>query len=204
MISRTKKVLSALALAGALAMGVAAPAYAEGNTDDDYPVVTPSPQPGVTVSGSFSGTGTVTLEFAPGAFAGLETITFSFTGEFAFSASLANMAPMAVETAQLGTRTSGADGSTQVAVVLPSNATGTYTLTGTSASRPGGVSASFVVPAAEGGPVTTDESGNVIANTGTDSTLLLTAWIGGGILVLAGGSILVARTVRRNREGVHS
>jgi hypothetical protein len=200
MISRTKKVLTALVIAGALAMGVAAPAYAQGNEDDDYPAVTPSPEPAVTITGTITAGATITVTFEAGSFSGFETVSLTLTGEFALSATLANMAKFAVETKPLGTRTSGGDGSVAVNLVLPSNATGVYTITGTSASRPGGVSRSFNVPAA----VQVDDNGNVIANTGTDGAMLLTAWVGGGLLVLAGGSILVARMVRRNREGVHS
>ncbi|WP_396643245.1 hypothetical protein [Microbacterium sp.] len=194
MISRTKKVLSALALAGALAMGVAAPAYAE-----NYPPVTPAPEANIVITGTVTPGATITVTFPAAVFANAETVTFILTGESASGASLANMVKFAVETANLGSRTAAADGSVNARVVLPSNASGTYTLTGTSASQPGGVSAAIRVSAAGG-----DSGGDAIAETGTDSTLLLTAWIGGGVLVLAGGSILVARTVRRNREGVHS
>ncbi|MGM1017360.1 MAG: hypothetical protein ACQEW8_07480 [Actinomycetota bacterium] len=44
------------------------------------------------------------------------------------------------------------------------------------------------------------EAGYALATTGANSDALLTLWIGGGALVLAGGGVAVASAVRRNRN----
>lgn len=44
--------------------------------------------------------------------------------------------------------------------------------------------------------------GGSLPATGADNSALLGVWVGGGALVLAGGALAVAATVRRNRQSV--
>ena len=130
--------------------------------------------------------------FAPG-----EAVSISLTGENASAASLA-FVKFAVQTQVLGTVDATADGGLDaVQITLPDNATGTYTITATSASNPVGVSAT--VTAVTGGGTTPDDSDDLAA-TGLDSEALLAVWIAGGALLLVGGGITVASVVRRNKQ----
>lgn len=127
--------------------------------------------------------------FAPG-----ESVTISLTGESALGASL-GFVKFAVETKSLGTVTaSGSGGVAPVKITLPSNASGRYTVLATSESNPTGVTAYVAAAAATG----TDDDN--LATTGLDNAALLPIWLGGGALVLAGGGLAVAATVRRNRK----
>ncbi|MBW8761788.1 MAG: hypothetical protein JF592_04270 [Microbacterium sp.] len=126
--------------------------------------------------------------FAPG-----ESVTISLTGESALGATLGYV-KFAVETKALGAVTATADGGVSSAkITLPSNASGRYTVLATSESNPTGVTA-YVTAAATG----SDDDN--LATTGLDNSALLPIWLGGGALVLAGGGLAVAATVRRNRK----
>lgn len=131
--------------------------------------------------------------FLPG-----EPVTISITGENASGASLAFI-KMAVETNTLGTVEANADGGMDaVSIQLPTNATGTYTILATSPSNPTGVAAYVTAAAPGSGDAGVDDDS--LATTGANSDALLTLWIGGGALVLAGGGVAVASAVRRNRN----
>jgi hypothetical protein len=154
-----------------------------------------TPPPSGTVSSTTVGPGGSFTFGAPAdVFEPGETVTISLTGENASGATL-GFVKFAVETQALGTVTAGSNGGFgAVKITLPSNASGRYTVLATSASNPVGISASVTTSTSSG----TDDDG--LAATGLDSAALLPIWIGGGALVLAGGGLAVAATVRRNRK----
>ncbi len=125
----------------------------------------------VTSNGPVSVTG-----FEPGA-----TVTFTLVGEGVGPGNLAAV-KFAVTSTQV-TKTADSSGVATATVTLPANASGTYTLSATGAratSEAGG--------------------GSTLPSTGGDSESLLGIWVGGGALVLAGATVAVAATVRRNRQ----
>lgn len=119
-----------------------------------------------------------------------ESVTFTLTGENAAGATLAYV-KFAVSTSAPITKAANASGGVSVQVTLPSNASGTYTLTGVAAS--GTATASIAATTSAG-------AAGTLPSTGFESDSLLGIWIGGGALVLAGSAVAVAATVRRNRQ----
>jgi len=164
---RFTKAVAAAAVAAALVF--AAPAMAQAYTPGDaIDVVSDAP---FTVSGNvytFSG-------FEPGA-----TVTFTLSGENAAAGSLAIVKFEVNSTST--TKIADSSGLAPVAVTLPPNPTGKYTLKVTGKLAP------------------TDAGGGTLPSTGGNSESLLGIWVGGGALVLAGATVAVAATVRRNRE----
>lgn len=135
---------------------------------------TPSGPDTVTITGS----GTVPFSgFEPGA-----QVVFTLVGENASGATLA-YAKIVRDSAST-TKTADSTGAASVAVTLPANASGSYTLSASGARADS---------TAGGGSST-------LPSTGGDSDSLLGIWVGGGALVLAGATVAVATTVRRNRE----
>ncbi|TXK15390.1 LPXTG cell wall anchor domain-containing protein [Microbacterium saccharophilum] len=140
-----------------------------------------------------------TVTIAPGApvtitftgFAPNELVRFFLTGENASGATLAAAKFVYQTNVPIGSKTATAAGAVAPTVTLPSNATGSYTLTATGATSTASATATITVAAASGG--------STLPNTGGDSGQLLGLWIGGGALLLAGGGIAVATTVRRQR-----
>lgn len=116
-----------------------------------------------------------TYDFA--GFAPNTSVSASLSGENAAGASLAAV-KFAVTSTSI-TKTTDAAGNVSVAVTLPADASGSYTLT---------------VAAVSGSGTGT------LPSTGGDSDSLLGIWVGGGALLLAGATIAVATTVRRNRQ----
>lgn len=151
------------------------------------------PAPSTVVSGN-----NVTINFEPGSFSSNETVTIFLNGFNASAATLATIKTASNGPARLGTVESSANGSAGTTIVLPSNATGTYTVTGTSPSRPEGVSVTFTVA----GTGTGGDGGGQgsLPATGMDSGSLLGLWVGGGALVLAGGAVAVGTAVHRQRK----
>ncbi|BDV29751.1 hypothetical protein [Microbacterium terricola] len=178
-----KNSLKAFAAATLLAAAlVATPMVANAATDEGYP-------PSSTVNGSVTVApgGTVTVPFT--GFEPNEGVSFTLTGENASGATLA-FVKFAVVTADLGTKDADASGAVSATVTLPSNASGDYTLQAT-----GEVSG-----AADPVILSTGVATGELGATGVDGNALLGLWIGGGALVLAGASIAVAGTVRRQRQ----
>ncbi|WAC68495.1 LPXTG cell wall anchor domain-containing protein [Microbacterium sp. SL75] len=161
-----KKAGVSAALAGALLF--AAPAVAQA-----YVPTAPGTQT-VTINNS----GPVTFNVAPGA-----TVNFVLVGYNANQAGLAT-ANLPVSSKSI-TKVADASGSATVAVTLPADRRGTYTL---SATPTGGAAGGTNAGGSTGLPAT-----------GFDANSMLGIWVGGGALVLAGGTIAVATTVRRNR-----
>lgn len=179
------KVTAATALvAGALFI---APSVASATT------YTP-PASGVVSSSTTTAGGTVSFSVPAGVFEAGEPVTISITGENALGASL-GFVKFAVETKALGTVTANASGGVDPArITLPSNASGRYTILATSPSNPTGVVAYITIS----GAAASEDDG--LANTGLDNAALLPIWVAGGVLVLAGGGLAVAATVRHNRK----
>jgi hypothetical protein len=170
---RTKLAAVAIAVAAIVAAPAAAHAYS--------PV---APGGGTVAPG---GTTTLAYEFAP-----LETVTFTLTGENAQGATLA--AVKTVVNSKVLVKDANAEGDVTVTVTLPSNATGSYTLTavGEASGAASPVTLTAVAGAAGGGG---------LPATGVDSASLMGVWIGGGVLLLGGLAVTVF-AVRRQRETV--
>ena len=129
-----------------------------------------------------------------------ETVSFTLSGENGAGASLAS-AVSAVSTANI---VKGADssGSVSVTVTLPSDATGSYTLTGTGLSSGSFGSIVFSAGSSTGGSssggTTSGGSTGGLPNTGaTIPTLGL--WAGGGLLALGAAFVIVLTIVRRQK-----
>ena len=174
------------ALAIAVAAVFAAPAVASAYTSD--PVVVSAP--GALVPGT---PGTVSFTD----FAANEGVTFTLRGENASGGSLAFVAFVVDSTSV--TKAADAEGNASVEVTLPSNASGSYELTGTG-QESGTVASTTISVAATGSGAGGEGGGGVLQNTGFDGDALLGLWVGGGVLVLAGASIAVATSVRRARR----
>jgi hypothetical protein len=194
---RLLKAAAATAIAAVAVLAVPTAA----NAETDYPP-TVGVGDGVTVvAGS-----TASVPFS--GFEPSEPVTFFLSGENASAASLAFVKFAYEENVNLGTREADASGAVTARVVLPANATGTYTLVADGATS-GDTATTITVTTAGGGAGTgtgtgtgsdTGSNSNVIAETGGDSGALLGIWVGGGALLLAGASLAVASTVRRNRS----
>ncbi|GAA3025155.1 hypothetical protein [Microbacterium dextranolyticum] len=144
-----------------------------------------------TVSVTITSSGTVPVSgFQPGA-----SVTFTLVGE---NASQASFATVKIARESISTsRTADASGVAAVYVNLPAGASGSYTLSasGARADAAGGNGGGA------GGSTGGDTSaGSTLPSTGGNSESLLGIWVGGGALVLAGATVAVAATVRRNRE----
>lgn len=167
-----------LAVVAVFAVPMAASAY----VPDDQVTVTGSAVPGGTV--------TVTIDEA---FSAGEDVSFSVTGEEGFTLATFKLAP-ATNTI---TKTASADGSASVAIGLPEDATGTYTVTATGLTSGTVATAAVTVSAADGGA----------ADPGTDDGLpvtggeisMLTVWIAAGALLLGAALISTMIIVRRQR-----
>lgn len=152
------------------------------------------PASGIVSSSTVEPGGVVSFSVPAGVFEPGETISISLTGENALGATL-GFVKFAVETKSLGTVPANTGGGVDPArITLPSNASGRYTILATSPSNPTGVAAYITI---SGSGVSDDDD---LAATGLDNAALLPLWIGGGALVLAGGGLAVATTVRRNRK----
>lgn len=179
---RLTKAAAAVAIAAAAVF--AAPAMANAYTPNTPDAGSVTIAPGGAAIVPFT-------DFLPG-----ESVSFTLTGENGAGATLA-FAKFVVNSTSL-TKNAAADGSVSVSVTLPSNAAGTYTLTGTAAS--GSATANIDSGVALAGGTGGAGGAGSLPATGGDSDALLGIWIGGGALVLAGAAVAVGATVRRNRQ----
>lgn len=116
-----------------------------------------------------------------------ENVTITITGQDGHSAAF-GMVRFVISTGSI-TRTSGADGALDtVHITLPPSASGVYNIAAISRSSAGGT-ASASITGADGLPTTGGDSGQLIG-----------VWVGGGALVLAGLTVLVALAARRRRD----
>ena len=130
---------------------------------------------------------TVAFSCAARTFGANEPVTITVTGQDGRDVAFA-MAHFAISTGSI-TRTSGADGALDtVRLTLPSSASGVYNIAAISRSSAGGT-ASASITGADGLPTTGGDSGQLIG-----------VWVGGGALVLAGITVLVALAARRRRD----
>ncbi|MBF4561432.1 LPXTG cell wall anchor domain-containing protein [Microbacterium sp. VKM Ac-2870] len=126
-----------------------------------------------TVTVTVTGNGPVTVPgFQPGV-----QVTFTLVGEGVGPGNLAAV-KFAVTSTSL---TKTADSSGVATATVQGLPAGSYTLSAT------------------GARVSTD-AGGTLPSTGGNSDSLLGIWVGGGALVLAGATVAVAATVRRNRQ----
>lgn len=153
--------------------------------------------PDSTVSANGTAGGTSTVAFGAGSFANGESVTFTLTG--------ATSATLTVFKAAMNsslTKAASATGGASVAVALPSNASGSYTLTGNGATA--SVSSVITVTAADGGLANTGKApaatGKSLASTGYNVPMLI-VWAAAGILLLGIALAVVRTTVRRHRVG---
>ncbi len=142
------------------------------------------PSSSVTVSGSVTPGGTVTVSFASGSFAANESVGFSVTGNGTATLSMFRAATVTT------TKVASATGAVSVNVTLPANASGTYTLTATGVTSGNiGTASLTVVPA---------DAGRSLARTGSTLPMLL-IWTAGGAGVLGIALFVVLGLVRRQR-----
>ncbi len=128
-----------------------------------------------TVSVSVTSAGPVPITgFQPGA-----TVTFTLVGEGVTGANLAVVKFAVTSTSVTKTANSSGVATAEVRNV-PAGAQWTLSATGARSSSEAG--------------------GSTLPSTGGDSESLLGIWVGGGALVLAGATVAVAATVRRNRQ----
>ncbi|MGN7188359.1 LPXTG cell wall anchor domain-containing protein [Microbacterium enclense] len=175
---------ASVALAGALLL--AAPAVAEAYVPTDPNTITFE----ITESGPVGAGG-----FQPGA-----QVTGTLVGKGIGPNNLAT-ANLPVTAASI-TKTADASGVATINVILPENPSGSYTLAVSGARADGSTGTGGTAPAGTGGTSaggTTDASGSLPA-TGMDANSLLGFWVGGGALVLAGATVAVVATARRNRS----
>lgn len=174
--------IAALATAAVFAMPAAANA--------DY-----VPDANIIVTGEIVPGGVVTTSFTDGSFTPGETINFAITGEPTPTLGALGLVSGTLNT----TGSADANGATSINFVLPSNATGAYTVIATGAlSGDIGIATVSVTPA-DAGPGT-DTGPDGLVNTG--STLpAMVIWGSIGAL-LVGTALVVALTVRRNRARV--
>ncbi|WP_285026162.1 hypothetical protein [Plantibacter sp. ME-Dv--P-122b] len=146
----------------------------------------------IVVTGNVAPGGTFDVTFTDGAFQPNEDVSLALTGENATGATLA-----AVDTKTL-VKTASATGSVVLTVTLPTNATGTYTVTGTGLSSQliGTITVTVKAAAAGGG------AGNGgLADTGFNTPAFL-VWGAAGAVVLGAALIAVFVMIRRQRAGV--
>jgi LPXTG-motif cell wall-anchored protein len=113
--------------------------------------------------------------FQPGA-----TVTFTLVGEGVTGPNLA--AVKFAVTSTTVTKTADSSGVATATVVGTPPAGSSWTLSAT------------------GARASSEAGGGTLPSTGGDSESLLGIWVGGGALVLAGATVAVAATVRRNRQ----
>ncbi|MCJ1706819.1 hypothetical protein [Microbacterium sp. VKM Ac-2923] len=180
---------ASLALAGALLVATPVVAQAYVPTAPGSQTIT------VTEDGSYG-------------FAGYEAgsqVTFTLVGVGVTGANIATAGQQV--TAASVTKTADASGSAAADVTLPDPQVGSYSLTasGPLASGGGASGGGASVGGGTSGGGTTNAGGSAggsdsLAVTGMDANSLLGFWVGGGALVLAGATVAVAATARRNRR----
>lgn len=155
------------------------------------------PSGNVTVSGSATPGGTVAVAFAAGSYAPGEQVSVSVSGDTTVSLSVVKAAVLTTLT-----KPASASGAFSVNVTLPTNATGTYTLTATGLTSGNvGTASITTVPASGGSASLANTGGAALANTGATLPMLM-IWIGAGALVLGVAIVGTLAFVRRQRRNV--
>lgn len=154
------------------------------------------PAGNIIVTGDTSPGGAVTVTFTDGSFAGGELVQAEVEGD-----PTANFAALGfVGGVDTTTATANDAGAVSFTYILPSNASGSYTLTATGLGASGnvGVATITVTPADSGG--TTGPGG--LVNTGSELSALV-IWCAIGALLI-GTALVTALQVRRNRAHTHA
>lgn len=183
------KLGASAALAGALLLAAPVVAHAD---PQDYPPTGPGVQ-----SRTISEDGPQDFGgYAPGS-----PVDFTLTGVGVTGSNIAT-AGLAVTSASV-TKFADASGAATAVITLPEPQVGTYILTAAGTAADGSsIGSSTVVGSGGSGTSaggTTDASDSLPA-TGMDANSLLGFWVGGGALVLAGATVAVVATARRNRS----
>jgi hypothetical protein len=190
-----KKSLAAVALAVLAVFAVPAAANAAGYV----------PVGNISVSGAVVPGGTVTVGFADGSFTPGESVSFTLTGENAAGATLATF--KAVVDSQSLVKTASDTGAVSLDVTLPTNASGTYTVTATGLTSGTVGTASLTVATADGAATGsnsgtgTDAATGGLASTGYSAPMLV-IWGSAGALLLGVALVVVMGIVRRQRATV--
>ncbi|HEY0258523.1 MAG TPA: sortase [Lacisediminihabitans sp.] len=172
-----KKAFAVAALVAVAIFAGPVAANAAGYVADDQIIVSDStPAPG----------STQTVTFTAGSFLPGEEVSFSVTGEGPITLAAVRAA---VVTASI-TKTAAADGSIVLRITLPTDAVGTYNVTGTGLTSGTVGTAVLTVAAAD--------AGSGLAFTGANVSPLL-IWGAGGVLLL-GIALLVVMTVVRRQQ----
>lgn len=168
-----RKLLATAALVGIAVLSGPVAAHAAGYVAADL----------ITVSGSQAAGSAVSVAFDDGAFTGNEQVSLAVSGEG--SATLAALRAATVSTQKAAT----SDGALDLTVTLPSDATGSYTLTAIGLSSQNIGTATFTVVAADG---------TGLASTGFDvpSALIYSA---AGALLLGLALVVTLRVTLRRR-----
>ncbi|TFB95891.1 sortase [Cryobacterium sp. HLT2-28] len=171
-----KKTFAVVALAALALFAVPAAANAAGYVANDK----------VTTSGAAVAGGTVTVNFAAGSFTAGENVMFSVSGSGTATLSVFKAATVSLVKAASST------GAASVAVKLPADATGSYTVTATGATSANVGTATITVAAADAG------TAKGLAHTGYEAPMLL-IWGAAGALMLGIALVVVMGIVRRQR-----
>lgn len=147
------------------------------------------PKESITVTGNSAASATVTVTFDK-AFGPAAQVTFGVTG----AGKPATLSVFKTESTATLVKTAAADGSVALDVALPSDASGSYTVTGTDGDTIG--TATITVAAADAGTAVGTDDG--LASTGYDAPVLL-IWGAAGALLLGAALVVVLSIVRRQK-----
>lgn len=153
------------------------------------------PGASITATGDFTPGGTFVVEFSDGSFQPNEEVSLALTGENATGATLA------VVNTQTTQKTASAAGAVSLTVTLPTNATGSYTVTGTGLSSGLIGTVTITVSAAPGAGAGADTNGDGLADTGFNTPAFV-VWAAAGAVVLGAALIAVFVMMRRQRASV--
>ena len=168
-----RKVLAALALVGVAVFAGPAAAHAAGYVAADL----------ITVSGSQAAGSTVRVAFDDDAFTAAEQVSIAVSGEGSVTLATLRAATVNAE------KTATSDGALDLTVTLPSNATGSYTLTAIGLTSQNIGTATFTVVAADG---------TGLATAGFDVPIVL-IYSAAGALLLGLALVITLRVTRRRR-----
>jgi hypothetical protein len=151
------------------------------------------PASNVRVSGSVTAGAALDVIFADGSFGGPgtgEDVSFAVSGSGSATLSTFKAATMTT------VKSTGAQGGVTLTVTLPTDATGSYTVTGTGLTSGTVGTATLTVAAPDAGAANT---GDNPASTGFDASVLL-IWSAVGALLLGAALVIVLSIVRRRRR----
>ena len=147
------------------------------------------PKESITVSGKSAASATVTINFDK-AFRPRATVTFGVTG----AGKPTTLSVIKTENTATDVKTADTNGTVALDVTLPSDAAGSYTVTGTDGKTIG--TATITVAAADAGTAVGTDDG--LASTGFEAPVLL-IWGAAGALLLGVALVLMLSVVRRQR-----